>query len=81
MKKILIVSIISVSLIYFLNQEKIHQNVLGHKHPEEATIHSGRTDANGGHNDRINGGYHYHHGCPPHQHPNGTCKYNFKSCR
>lgn len=26
--------------------------------------HSGRTDANGGHNDRKNGGYHYH-GTPP----------------
>jgi len=26
--------------------------------------HSGRTDANGGHNDNINGGYHYHNGGP-----------------
>lgn len=25
----------------------------------------------GGHNDRINGGYHYHHGMHAHQHPNG----------
>jgi len=24
--------------------------------------HSGRTDRNGGHNDNINGGYHYHNG-------------------
>jgi uncharacterized protein YgiM (DUF1202 family) len=24
--------------------------------------HSGRTDANGGHHDRKNGGYHYHNG-------------------
>ena len=37
--------------------------------------HSGRTDGNGGHNDRINGGYHYHHGMGPHQHPNGVCPY------
>jgi hypothetical protein len=35
--------------------------------------HSGRTDGKGGHNDRINGGYHYHHGKGPHQHPNGNC--------
>ena len=27
--------------------------------------HGGRTDANGGHNDRKNGGYHYHGGGPP----------------
>jgi hypothetical protein len=30
--------------------------------------HSGRTDANGGHNDRKNGGYHYH-GTPPSKSP------------
>ena len=27
-----------------------------------AYTHSGRTDSSGGHNDYINGGYHYHHG-------------------
>ena len=33
-----------------------------------AFAHSGRTDSNGGHWDRQNGGYHYHHGNPPHDH-------------
>lgn len=40
-----------------------------------ATAHSGRTDSKGGHNDNINGGYHYHHGYPAHQHINGECPY------
>lgn len=38
--------------------------------------HSGRTDGAGGHNDNITGGYHYHHGYPEHQHPNGVCPYD-----
>lgn len=38
--------------------------------------HSGRTDANGGHYDRSTGEYHYHHGYPAHQHPNGICPYS-----
>ena len=38
--------------------------------------HSGGTDSRGGHNDRINGGYHFHHGEGPHQHPNGKCSYD-----
>ncbi len=37
--------------------------------------HSGRTDGNGGHRDNINGGYHYHHGYPAHDHPDGECPY------
>jgi len=37
-------------------------------------IHSGRTDKKGGHNDRINGGYHYHHGRKAHSHINGICE-------
>lgn len=37
--------------------------------------HSGKTDSNGGHNDNVNGGYHYHHGHPAHDHPNGECPY------
>ena len=37
--------------------------------------HSGGTDSRGGHNDRIHGGYHYHHGMGPHQHPGGVCPY------
>lgn len=41
-----------------------------------ASAHSGRTDSDGGHNDNINGGYHYHHGYPEHQHPNGKCPYD-----
>ena len=40
-----------------------------------AFSHPGRTDANGGHHDRKNGGYHYHHGYPAHDHPNGVCPY------
>lgn len=42
-----------------------------------AFAHSGRTDKNGGHNDNIHGGYHYHcGGYPAHQHPNGVCPYD-----
>ena len=40
-----------------------------------AFSHPGRTDASGGHRDRKNGGYHYHHGYPAHDHPNGVCPY------
>lgn len=36
--------------------------------------HSGRTDGSGGHNSPR--GYHYHHGYPEHQHPNGVCPYD-----
>ena len=36
--------------------------------------HSGGQDSKGGHHDRINGGYHYHHGHGPHQHPGGKCE-------
>lgn len=37
--------------------------------------HSGGTDSQGGHNGPD--GYHYHHGYPAHQHPNGECPYDF----
>mgnify|MGYP000117353611 CR=1 FL=1 len=37
--------------------------------------HPGRTDSKGGHYDRSNGSYHYHHGYPAHQHPGGVCPY------
>lgn len=40
-----------------------------------AFSHPGRTDASGGHRDKKNGGYHYHHGYPAHDHPNGVCPY------
>lgn len=40
--------------------------------------HSGRTDSQGGHHDRKNGGYHFHHGKGPHQHPNGSCPFESK---
>lgn len=40
-----------------------------------AYAHSGRTDGAGGHYDRFSGEYHYHHGYPAHQHPNGVCPY------
>lgn len=39
--------------------------------------HPGKTDANGGHYDHSTGEYHYHHGYPAHQHPNGICPYNY----
>lgn len=39
--------------------------------------HSGRTDSSGGHKDSSTGEYHYHHGYPEHQHPNGKCPYDF----
>lgn len=39
--------------------------------------HSGRTDSSGGHKDSSTGEYHYHHGYPAHQHPNGKCPYDF----
>lgn len=39
----------------------------------ELFAHSGRTDAYGGHNDNISGGYHYHHGEVAHFHTNGEC--------
>ena len=42
-----------------------------------ALAHSGRTDSDGGHNENINGGYHYHHGYSAHQHPNGVCPYDY----
>jgi hypothetical protein len=42
-----------------------------------ALAHSGRTDSNGGHWDRSEGTYHYHHGFPAHQHTNGKCPYDF----
>jgi hypothetical protein len=37
--------------------------------------HSGGTDSSGGHIDHSTGEYHYHHGRPPHQHPDGVCPY------
>lgn len=40
-----------------------------------AFSHPGRTDASGGHYDRKNGTYHYHHGYSAHSHPNGVCPY------
>lgn len=40
--------------------------------------HPGKTDAQGGHYDHQNGGYHYHHGYPEHQHSNGLCPYNYE---
>lgn len=41
--------------------------------------HPGRTDEDGGHYDRSTGEYHYHHGHPAHQHPNGVCPYKSNS--
>lgn len=38
-------------------------------------FHPGRTDEDGGHTDHSTGEYHYHHGYPAHQHPDGKCPY------
>lgn len=38
-------------------------------------FHPGRTDEDGGHTDHSTGEYHYHHGYPAHQHPDGVCPY------
>lgn len=43
--------------------------------------HSGGTDSAGGHYNRSTGEYHYHHGYPAHQHPNGVCPYSTTSAR
>ncbi len=47
--------------------------------PVVSFAHSGRTDASGGHYNRSTGEYHYHHGKPAHQHPNGVCPYDRKA--
>lgn len=39
------------------------------------SAHAGGTDGDGGHYDRSTGEYHYHHGYPAHQHPEGVCPY------
>lgn len=44
----------------------------------QASAHSGKTDASGGHYDSSTGEYHYHHGYPAHQHTNGKCPYDYK---
>lgn len=41
--------------------------------------HPGRTDSKGGHTNHSTGEYHYHHGYPEHQHPNGVCPYDKKA--
>lgn len=43
--------------------------------PVPVFAHSGRTDGAGGHYNHSTGEYHYHHGYPAHQHPNGICPY------
>jgi hypothetical protein len=43
--------------------------------PIISPLHSGGTDGAGGHYDHSTGEYHYHHGYPAHQHPNGECPY------
>lgn len=40
------------------------------------SAHSGRTDSRGGHHDRQESGYHYHHGHPAHRHYQGHCPYD-----
>ena len=39
------------------------------------SAHSGGTDSKGGHYNHYTGEYHYHHGHPAHQHPDGVCPY------
>ena len=46
--------------------------------PILVSSHSGRTDENGGHYDNINDEYHYHHGLPAHEHPNGICPFDYE---
>mgnify|MGYP003377908942 CR=1 FL=1 len=41
-----------------------------------AFAHSGKTDSAGGHYNHSTGEYHYHHGYPAHQHPEGICPYS-----
>lgn len=41
-----------------------------------ASAHSGGTDGKGGHWNHSTGEYHYHHGKPAHDHPNGVCPYD-----
>lgn len=47
--------------------------------PVSVLAHPGRTDSSGGHYNRSTGKYHYHHGYPEHQHPNGVCPYEKKT--
>jgi hypothetical protein len=46
--------------------------------PLELWGHSGGTDSRGGHHNRSTGEYHFHHGEPAHQHPDGVCPYTRK---
>lgn len=48
--------------------------ILGLSITGPAFSHSGNTDSKGGHHDRKRGGYHYHHGFGPHDHPGGVCE-------
>lgn len=43
--------------------------------PVCSLAHPGNTDSNGGHYNSSTGKYHYHHGYPAHQHPDGICPY------
>lgn len=45
--------------------------------PVSAWAHPGGTDENGGHWDRENGDYHYHHGYEAHDHTDGVCPFDF----
>ena len=45
----------------------------------QVTAHSGGTDSSGGHYDRKNGEYHFHHGRRPHQHENGECAFDIEN--
>ena len=64
MKKILIF-ILLIILIFYI--------------PISVQAHSGGTDGSGGHYDHSTGDYHYHHGYPAHDHPNGECPYTSNS--
>ncbi len=43
----------------------------------EVSAHPGGTDSSGGHWNHSTGEYHYHHGYPEHQHPDGVCPYDY----
>lgn len=62
MKKVFLAVLLCVVSIYLLSIFSI--------------AHSGGTDGKGGHYDHSTGDYHYHHGKPAHDHPNGVCPYS-----
>ena len=63
-KKILLIVVILMILLLVVSMNLLN-----------VYAHSGRTDSSGGHHDNSTGEYHYHHGYPDHDHPDGVCPY------